>query len=31
MQYEKLKAKFRGHDWAGEIAGMFGRMRFGGF
>jgi ubiquinone biosynthesis protein COQ9 len=31
MQYEKLKAKFRGHDWAGEMAGLFGRMRFGGF
>jgi ubiquinone biosynthesis protein COQ9 len=31
MQYEKFKAKFRGKDWAGELAGMFGRMRFGGF
>jgi ubiquinone biosynthesis protein COQ9 len=29
MQYEKLKAQFRGHDWAGDLAGALGRMRFG--
>lgn len=30
MEYEKFKAKFRGKDWAGDLAGMLGRMRFGG-
>lgn len=29
MNFEKLKAKFRGKDWAAEIAGALGRMRFG--
>ena len=31
MEYEKFKAKFRGKDWAGDLAGALGRMRFGGF
>jgi ubiquinone biosynthesis protein COQ9 len=30
MDYEKFKAKFRGKDWAGDLAGALGRMRFGG-
>jgi ubiquinone biosynthesis protein COQ9 len=29
MSYEKLKARFRGKDWAADIAGALGRMRFG--
>jgi ubiquinone biosynthesis protein COQ9 len=31
MEYEKFKARFRGKDWAGDLAGALGRMRFGGF
>jgi ubiquinone biosynthesis protein COQ9 len=30
MRYEKLKAKLRGKDWTGDLAGVLGRMRFGG-
>ena len=31
MEYEKFKAKFKGKDWTGALAGMLGRMRYGGF
>lgn len=29
MNYEKFKARFKGKDWAADIAGALGRMRFG--